>query len=83
MSALKKYVLGPLRDPNVWLNRLSGEVNANRARATVVDNKAKSYPFVKKVFGFCIGTGFCAEGWRRRFSRVGSAPVSLSRRPRT
>ena len=58
MNALNRYVLGPLRDPSVWLNRLSGEVNANRARATLVDNAATPYPFVTKYSDF-------VSSWKR------------------
>ena len=62
MNALKKYFPGPLRDPNVWLNRLSGEANANRARATVVDNEAKSYPFVARYSDFVSGLASALKG---------------------
>ena len=32
MSAFKKYIPSPLRDPNAWLNRPSGEAHATQAR---------------------------------------------------
>lgn len=74
MSALEKYVLGPLRDPNVWLNRLSGEVNANRARATVVDNAATSYPFVRRNSDFLSGLASAMKGGGHVFREL-EAPL--------
>lgn len=74
MSALEKYVLGPLRDPNVWLNRLSGEVNASRARATVVDNEAKSYPFVARNSDFISGLASAMKGGGGVFRKL-EAPL--------
>ena len=62
MSALKKYVLGPPRDPNVWLNHISGEVNANRAREAVVDSKVKSYSFVANYSDFVSGLASALKG---------------------
>ena len=62
MSALKKYVLGPPRDPNDWLNHISGEGNANRARAAVVDNKVKSFSFVANYSDFVSGLASALKG---------------------
>ena len=62
MSAFAKYIPGPLRDPNVWLNRISGKANANRARAAADDRQARSNSFVASYSDFVSGLTSALKG---------------------
>lgn len=62
MSSLKKHIAGFSRDPNAWLNRVSGEANANRARKAAADNKAKSFSLDSSFSEFLSGLASALKG---------------------
>ena len=62
MSSLNKYISGFSRDPNAWLNRVSGEVNANRAQKAVADDKASSISFISTCSNFLSGLASALKG---------------------
>lgn len=62
MSAFERYIPGPLRDPNGWLNRLSGEPNANRPRAAADGERARSNPFIASYADFVSGLASALKG---------------------
>ncbi len=55
MSARKKHLSGPPRDPNIWLNFLCGQLSANHAGVAVVDKKLKAISFVANGSNFLSG----------------------------
>ena len=62
MSSLNKYISGFSRDPNAWLNRVSGEVNAHCARKAVADNKANSFSLISACSDFLSGLASALKG---------------------
>ena len=73
MSAFEKYIPSPLRDPNAWLNRPSGEAHATHAREA--DGKqARSNPFITNYADFVSGLVSALKGGGNVFRKL-EAPL--------
>ena len=73
MSAFEKYIPSPLRDPNAWRNRPSGEAHATQAREA--DGKqARSNPFITNYADFVSGLVSALKGGGNVFRKL-EAPL--------